>query len=280
MSPVIVLDGRIVDAASATISVLDRGLFYGDGLFEVLRTWSGRAVELAAHLDRLEGSARFLHLPIDRAALVDHVDLALHEARLSDATSEWRIRIVVTRGPGALSVPMASAGPGRTVVIVEPLGVIAEEMSLAVVEWSLPRRAGRGHKTLAYLDHVIAKELARDRGCDDAVRLDAEGRVAEGGTCNLFAVRNNVVQAIDAGGVLPGVTAARVRDLCRRSDIPVIVGPIDLQAFLMADEVFATSAVRGVVAVTRVISDGERALPVGAVTRRIRAAYVGEMAAL
>jgi len=288
MSQVIVIDGRIVDAASATISVLDRGLLYGDGLFEVVRTWNGRVVELAAHLDRLEESARFLRLPVDRASLVRHVELALHDASQRDATSQrdakgtsdWRIRIVVTRGPGALSMPVASAGPGHDIVIVEPLGVIADAMSLAVVEWSLPRRAGRGHKTLAYLDHVIAREMARELGADDAVRLDADGRVAEGGTCNVFAVRANVVHASDAGGVLPGVTAARVRDLCRRSDIPMVVGPIDLQAFLTADEVFVTSAVRGVVAVTRLISDGERALPVGVVTRRIRAAYAGEMAAL
>lgn len=316
--PTIAIDGRVVDAASATISVLDRGLLYGDGLFEVLRTWNGRAVELEAHLDRLEDSARFLRLPIDRGAVTSSVQLAIDSAastwRQAAASSheaaasrrDWRIRIVITRGPGALAVPMASAGPGHTIVIVEPivesivepivesivepkgeLGDSVETMSLAVVDWPLPRRAGRGHKTLAYLDHVIARELAREKGADDAVRLDGDGHVAEGGTCNLFAVRGGVVHAIDRddadeprGGILPGVTAARVRTICRDADIPVRSGPLTIDELLAADEVFVTSAVRGVVAVTRIVSDDERTLPIGAVTRRIRAAHVGEMTRL
>jgi branched-chain amino acid aminotransferase len=289
----IVIDGRIVDAANATISVLDRGLLYGDGLFEVLRTWNGRAVDLDAHLDRLVESARWLQLPIDRDAIARAVQLAIVP------TTEQRIRIIVTRGQGGLAVPMASAGPGRTIVIGEPVGALAETASLALVDWPLPKRTGRGHKTLAYLDHVVAKELARERGADDAVRLDADGKIAEGGTCNVFAVIGGVVFAPSDGfarvegfapdgsddlaehaGVLPGVTAGRVVAICRRADIPVVVGPIEVADFFGADELFVTSAVRGVVAVTRVISDGERALPVGLLTSRIRAAYVGEMTSL
>jgi len=274
-----VIDGVLVEQERATISVLDRGLLYGDGLFEVLRTWNGRAVDLDAHLDRLEDSARWLRLPVDRAAIVDAVAIAL-DAATNAATDDHRIRIMVTRGPGGVAVPMASAGPGSTIVIVEPIGALPETTSLAIVDWPLPRRTGRGHKMLAYLDHVIAREMARERGAGDAVRLDADGKIAEGGTSNVFCVRGGEVLATDGGGVLPGVTAARVAAICRRTDIPVVVGPIAVQAFLGADEVFVTSAVRGVVPVTRIISDGEHTLPVGEVTRRIRAAYVGEMTAL
>ncbi|MGE0397169.1 MAG: aminotransferase class IV [Kofleriaceae bacterium] len=292
---VIVIDGAVVDVASATVSVLDRGLLYGDGLFEVLRTWNGRAVDLDAHLDRLEDSARWLKLPIDRVSIVRDVERVLEAAGAGD----HRIRVVVTRGPGSLAVPMASAGPGRTIVIAEPLGELPETTSLAIVDWPLPRRAGRGHKTLAYLDHLVAREMARDAGADDAIRLDADGKIAEGGTCNVFAVIGGVVFAPSDGfaategfapdgsddlaersGVLPGVTAARVAGICRRIDIPMVVGPIALEAFLTADEVFVTSSVRGVVAVTRIVSDDERALPFGQVTTRIRAAHVGEMTAL
>ncbi len=291
---VIVIDGVVVEVANATVSVLDRGLLYGDGLFEVLRTWNRRAVDLDAHLDRLEDSARWLKLPIDRDALRGAVELAMRET-----TGDQRVRIVVTRGPGGVATPMASAGPGRTIVIAEPLGELPDTTSLAIVDWPLPRRAGRGHKTLAYLDHLVAREMARDAGADDAIRLDADGKIAEGGTCNVFAVIGGVVFAPSDGfaategfapdgsddlaersGVLPGVTAARVAGICRRIDIPMVVGPIALEAFLTADEVFVTSSVRGVVAVTRIVSDDERALPFGQVTTRIRAAHVGEMTAL
>lgn len=271
----IVVDGREVPLERATVSVLDRGLLYGDGLFEVLRTWGGRAVDLPAHLDRLADSARFLALPIDRTVLADSVALALGGA----GEGEHRIRIVVTRGPGALAVPMASAGPGRTIVIVESLGPLPETTTLAIVDWPLPRRAGRGHKTLAYLDHVIARELAREAGADDAVRLDADGQIAEGGTCNVFCVRGGEIHAASGGGVLPGITAARVVAIARRIGLPVRVGPIAVEAFLAADEAFVTSAVRGVVPVTRILAAGEwHTPPSSVIARRIRAAHVGEMA--
>lgn len=306
------IDGVVVPEERATISVLDRGLLYGDGLFEVLRTWNGRAVDLAAHIARMEESAELLQLDLDREAIIDAVTIAVEAAstvipagldaadeelaeeaatapaaratvaaRGTRASGDWRVRIVVTRGPGSLAIPMAQAGPGQTIVIVEPLGTQPEEMSLAIVDWPLAPRTGRGHKTLAYLDHVIARELARDAGADDAIRLTSDGRVAEGGTCNVFAVRGGEVFATGAGGVLPGVTAAHVAVACERLDLPMRAG-FDVPALLAADEVFVTSALRGVVAVTRIVdaSGNAHMLRRGPITDRIRAAYVGDMTAL
>src|SRR5205823_3886764 len=143
-------------------------------------------------------------------------------------------------------------GPGRAIVIVEPLPDLVDEVALAVVDWPLPRRAGRGHKTLAYLDHVLARELARAAGADEAVRLDADGQCIEGATCNLFVVSAGAVATPPTDtGALPGVVRARVLALCARDGIRAHLRPLPLRELRGADELFITSSLRGVVAVTR-----------------------------
>ncbi len=259
----IVIDGTVVPAAQATISVLDRGLLLGDGCFEVLRTWGGVAVDLEAHLDRLLDTAAYLALQgVERAALTAAVARALAAAGEGGGSLEHRIRIVVTRGPGSLAAPLASLGPGRTIVIVEPLGPQPASLSLATVDAPVVGR-GYGRKTLAYLDHVLARELARVAGADEAIRLDARGDVAEGATCNVFAVLAGVVvtPATEAG-ILPGIVRARVLEVCDLLALPTRVGPLAPRELVNADEVFVTSSLRGVVAVTCLDGTPRRAGPV------------------
>ena len=268
------IDGALVLPERASISVLDRGLLYGDGCFEVLRTWGGAPRELDAHLDRLLETARFLELAAPERS---HLAEAVRAATAAAGPGEHRIRIVLTRGPGSLAARLGELGPGRAIVIVEPLPPQPAALSLAVVDWPLPARPGRGHKTLAYLDAVIARELARAAGADEAIRLDAGGEAAEGATCNLFAVRGGQVATPPATrGVLPGIVRARVLEICERDGIAARVRTLPLRELREADEVFATSSLRGVVPVTHL--DGAP-LGRGAVTARIADAYEAAMGA-
>ncbi|HEU4734148.1 MAG TPA: aminotransferase class IV, partial [Kofleriaceae bacterium] len=112
------IDGVLIAAERASISVLDRGLLYGDGCFEVLRTWDGVARDLDAHLDRLYDTAAFLQLKaIERAKLVQ----AVYRTIAAAGQGEHRIRIVLTRGPGSLATRLAELGSGVAIVVVEPL---------------------------------------------------------------------------------------------------------------------------------------------------------------
>lgn len=275
--PVIVsLDGTIVDPAHAAISVFDRGLLYGDGCFEVLRTWGGLAVELPAHIDRLFDSLAVLQLTsLGRTELEAAVRAAVDAA----GEGEHRIRIVVTRGPGGLATPLDRLGPGRSIVIVEPLGAaVPAGVSVAVVRFPLAEREGRGHKTLAYLEHVLARELARSAGADEAIRLGVAGDVVEGATSNVFIVTlGAVVTPATDGGVLPGIVRARVLALCKAHGIPAREGRITVQDLRTADEAFVTSSLRGVVAITSI--DGQPRAR-GPITERIATAYATQMMAL
>jgi branched-subunit amino acid aminotransferase/4-amino-4-deoxychorismate lyase len=250
---VISIDGEIV--TDARISVLDRGLLYGDGLFEVFPSWA----DIEPHLDRLYTSAAALKL-----RLIDRGDLRAQIDRVR--SRDQRVRVIVTRGAGGIGKRLGDLGPGHTIIIAEPVGVLPGEISVAVVDWPLPRRTTAAHKTLAYFDHAIARELAAEAGADEALRLDADRNVAECATANIFMVRNSCVVTPPVAGILPGVTRARVLAWCRDNGVTAVEQTISRDDVAAADELFATSAVRGVVAITRL--DGQPRAG-GPITRRI-----------
>lgn len=253
---IVSIDGQLVN--DARIDIADRGFLYGDGLFEVFPSWA----DVEPHLDRLYASATALKLHVlERAELRAQIDRVRSTERV-----DYRIRVIVTRGPGSIATRAADAGPGHTIITAELLGSLPSEMSAIIVDWPLPRRSAPAHKTLAYLDHVLARELAAEAGADEALRLDADGFVAECATANLFMVRNNRVVTPPAIGILPGITRARVLTLCRAQGIPAVEELITRETLFAADELFATSAVRGVVAITRL--DGRARLR-GPITAQI-----------
>jgi branched-chain amino acid aminotransferase len=262
------IDGELVAPDAAAISVLDRGLLYGDGLFEVLRTWNAVAVDLDPHLDRLYESADAIGLRVvERSRLT----AATYSTVAAGGPGEHRIRIVVTSGPGALSDRRRPRGPGRSIVVVEPLSPQPTELALVLVDWTRPLP----HKVLAYLDHVAMLDLAARAGADEVVRLDGD-EVIECATANLFIVAGGAVATPPRGrgGILPGITRAHVLALCGRLGIAAAERRISRAELRAADEVFATSAVRGVVPVTRL--EGVP-LPAGPVTEKLAAAYIEAM---
>src|SRR3954463_7267456 len=102
MSPKVYIGGKLFDKADARVSVFDHGLLYGDGVFEGIRSYSGRVFRLEQHVRRLYESARGIHLVIPlaeeemRRAVVD----TLRANNLTDAY----IRLIVTRGAGSLGL--------------------------------------------------------------------------------------------------------------------------------------------------------------------------------
>lgn len=257
---IVAIDGALVPAERATVSVLDRGFLYGDGLFEVLRTWRRIPLDLDLHLDRMTASAIELHLGIDRTMIARMVADVI-----AASEGEVRLRIVVTRGQGGLAVRFADVRGGRTIVIGEPLGALPTAISAAIVDWPLARRRVE-HKTLAYLDHLIARELAG--GADEALRLGPDGDLVEGATSNLFVVRGGAVATPPLVGVLPGITRGHVLRACGELGVVAAERILTLAEVRSADEIFVTSAVRGVAAVTRLDDEPRVAGPVTAALAR------------
>ncbi|MEP6866383.1 MAG: aminotransferase class IV [Deltaproteobacteria bacterium] len=274
----IAIDGILVRDDDAKISVLDRGFLYGDGLFEILRTWNRVAVDLDLHLDRLLASAIELHIAADRVAITRAVTDVI-----AATEGEQRLRIIVTRGQGGITARFADVRGGHTIVIAESLTPppprATEEVaqvSLAVVDYPLAQRAGHAHKTLSYLDHLIAKQLAAEAGADEALRCAPDGSVVEGATSNIFILIHGIVVTPPVAGILPGITRGHVLACCGELGLSCQERGIARAELAAADEIFITSAVRGIVAVTRL--DGRsHGNGVGVVTKELALAYAERM---
>ncbi|HEV7807305.1 MAG TPA: aminotransferase class IV [Solirubrobacteraceae bacterium] len=164
------IDGVLMDAANATISVLDEGLLRGDGVFEVIRVYAGRPFAPDEHLDRMARSAASLRLPLDVVAIRGDVDALLTEGGPNDAA----LRLVATRG-------------GRRIALLEPLKVFPETIALATITYS-PTRLLDGVKSLSYGANMLATRLAKEAGAEEALLVSPHGRVLEGPVTSFFYV--------------------------------------------------------------------------------------------
>lgn len=272
------LDGAIVPAAEARLSVLDHGLLYGDGVFEGLRFYRRRVFRLDQHLRRLRDSARTigLRVPLD--------DVALREAitRLVAAfgDDDGYLRLVVTRGVGPLGLdPTRCSEPGLFIVAdrLALLGAQQRERGAALIIASTRRLGADGLdpriKSLNYLNHILARMEATRAGADEAILLNAQGRVAEASSENVFIVRDGVLKTPPVvDGALDGITRGVVLELARSLDIPcreTSLAPYDLYT---ADECFLTGTAAELIPV-RAIDGRDLAQCPGPVFRVLQDAF-------
>jgi branched-chain amino acid aminotransferase len=168
LSALAVLDGTVLPADEATISVTDVGLLRGDGVFEVISVYEGKLFALEDHLRRMASSARNLRLEIDLGAVQADLDALLADA----GPVTGAIRYFVTRG-------------GRRVGLVEAVPADREPLILASVEY-VPPRVLDGVKSLSYAGNMLATRIAVERGATEALLVTPHGRVLEGPTSSIF----------------------------------------------------------------------------------------------
>ncbi|MGI8803760.1 MAG: aminotransferase class IV [Solirubrobacteraceae bacterium] len=276
------VDGRWhEDAATASVSVLDHGLLYGDGVFEGIRFYAGKPFLLSAHLRRLRASARclLLDVPLDDADLVGLCREAIDRFEEPDGY----LRLIVTRGVGALGVSPHTCAHPTVVLIAAPLQLYARELyerGIDVVTATLRRAAPDGLppqiKSLNYLTSVLAAIEARARGAHEALLLNAAGEIAECTAENVFLVRDGVVLTppVAAGG-LRGITRDHVMALLRAEGIPAEEAALVPTDAWTADEAFLTGTGAEVVPIASI--DGRPLHAPGSVTCRARDLFAGSL---
>ncbi|MGH7436915.1 MAG: aminotransferase class IV [Polyangiaceae bacterium] len=252
------IDGRLVGAEAAFVSVYDRGFLFGDAVFEVLRTYGGRPFALDAHVARLRGSAArvAMALPWDDAVLRRDVEQTVAAAGGGDLY----VRVVVTRGSGPMSLDPDTAGAPLRVVLAQPVAPPAREAyarGIAAITMRVRRTVddteAEGAKVTNYLPNLLAIRAAKARGGAEALVVDASGHVLEGATSNVFAVvRGTLVTPPESAGILAGITRRHVIDAARRSGMQVEEDGLPLETLVGADEAFITSSIREVLPVVKV----------------------------
>lgn len=258
---VVAIDGTRVSPEEARVSVFDRGFLYGEGVFELIRSYDGALFAVDEHLDRLALGLDALGIawPCPRAQL--HDELALVAREVGSAS----VRVVVTRGEGAGLDPRHVTSRSRRVVVATPFAgrdaTLDRGLSLASVRAARPTdgTSAAGAKVSSYLGSILALQEARARGADEAAMVDADGAIVEGHASNLFVVHGGVLRTPPlALGLLRGVTRQLVLELAPTLGLSVEERVLFSRDFWHADEAFLTSSLREVVPV--VALDGR---PVG-----------------
>ncbi|ASS76041.1 hypothetical protein CIG75_14485 [Tumebacillus algifaecis] len=259
------LNGRILPAGEATLSVFDHGFLYGAGLFETMRTVGGSPMFWPEHVRRLRTSAEWLGIPIRWSD--EELERAVIETVRANALEDAYVRLTISRGEGALGPSGATCIEPTLIIYVKELVLppIAER-NLIVFETvrSTPETPVRA-KTLNYLNSLLAYRELEMRGAAEGMQLTAEGYVAEGAVSNLFFVVDGEIwtPSLDTG-ILPGIIREWVL-----GQLPVLEKRFTPSDIAHASEAFTTSSVIGILPATslegRPFGDGT----IGPVTRQL-----------
>jgi len=230
------------------VPVDDRGLAYGDGLFETVAWRDGRARFLDRHLERLTVGCRRLDLPKPDSGLI-----CSEIEQLGSASPEGIVKILITRGSGPRGY--AAPSPVAPTRIVGWSGSITGTMPGAVpaarvIVCRTPASVNpylAGLKTLNRLDNVLASLEWREAGCNEGLMLDPAGRVIGGTMSNVFMVRGCklLTPSIEHCGI-HGVMRAIILSVARESGIAVEEQDLRLEDFARAEEIFLSNALWGV----------------------------------
>lgn len=269
------VDGEVVPAAEATVSVRDRGFMYGDAGFETLRVYGGEPFEWDAHAARLQNTCEklgFAHALPPADDLRERVVETVAANGFEDAYA----KLSVSRGvqPGKLT-PRDEVNPTVVVIVSElPRGGVDGERvwdGPATVQTAETRRIPdealpANLKTHNYLNGILGRLELDD--ADEALFLSVDDFVTEGSVSNVFFVRDGTLCTPTTDlPLLPGITRAVVLELAAEAEIPLETGRYEPSAFEAADEVFLTNSTWEIRPVGSV---DELSFGVGPITRRLQ----------
>jgi len=280
MAAVVNVNGRICGERDAVVSVFDHGFVFGEGVYEVLRTYHRQPFLFDAHMRRMRASAAMIALdvPFTDAELLSRVRATM------DAGIELReayIRILLTRGVGEFSYDPRSCPEPTVVVIVKPFVAPPADVfergvgvTLVDVTRNHPRSVNPLIKSNNLLNNALAMQQAIRHGGFEALMKNYRGEICECSQSNFFVVRaGEVLTPPLEAGLLAGVTRAFVFELGGQCGIPVREATLLEEDLREADEAFLTSTTREIVPVVRVdgltIGNGTP----GPVTRQLMAAF-------
>jgi 4-amino-4-deoxychorismate lyase len=259
---------------SDTVGTSDRGLNYGDGLFETMRLVGGKIPMLDRHLERLRDGCRRLHLAWPRDSRL-RKDIA---ATVGEAT-EGVVKLIITRGQGGRGYrPDPGAEPTRVVSITDlpsyPAAHYRQGVRVRICQTRMAENSATGGlKHLCRLEQVLASLEGGQQDVDEGIMLGIDGAVIEGIRSNVFIVTNGEVftpDLVDAG--VAGVMRAVVLDALRERGIRVRICRVAMEEFMAADEIFLTNSIFGVWGV-RDIQGSVREMKPGTVTRGLIRAF-------
>lgn len=241
------VNGRYVRHADAAVHIDDRGLVFADAVYEVCQVQQGFIVDMTRHLDRLDRSLGEIRIrpPMPRAALTGIMREVLRRNRVVNGM----VYLQVTRGRAkrdhVFPSPEVRASLIVTAKAMNPAVNAAKYAAGIKAVTVADNRWGRVDiKTVGLLPNVLARQQAKEAGAQEAIFVDTDGNVTEGGATNLWIVDRDgklVTRPADHA-ILRGVTRTTLLDVAKKLGIDVEERRFSVADMLEAREVFITGA--------------------------------------
>jgi D-alanine transaminase len=268
------LNGEYLPLDEAKISVMDRGFLFGDGVYEVIPSYSGVLFHFSEHMERLENSLSSIRLtnPHDSAQWLEIL------TPLLDASLDQYIYLQITRGVGAKrdhafpeNITPTVFAMSSTIVPFADLDSGAKALSVDDSRWELCNV-----KATTLLANILLRQQAVEKGCAEAI-LVKDGYVTEGAASNIFAVIDGVlITPPKDHAILPGITRDVILELAEQNNIPYSEDIISLDALKTASEIWLTSSTREIIPVVQldneIIANGKPG-PIWQTMNRLFQAY-------
>jgi branched-chain amino acid aminotransferase len=282
MSAMVYVNGRISDAATASVPVFDHGFLYGEGVYETLRTYQRRPFLFDRHMARLRNSASLmaLEVPFTDADMLARVEetIAAHPKLAGD---DAYIRILLTRGVGELSYNPAVTPVPSLVIIVKPFPspparTFTEGIRVALVDVrrNHPLALNPMIKSNNLMNNALAMQQALRKGGEEALMQNQAGELVECSQSNFFIVKKGELLTPPlTAGLLPGITRIYVMELAARLGIPAREATLRPADLATADEAFITGTTREVTPVVSVDDAAIGSGKPGPISRRLLDAF-------
>jgi len=291
MAATVYVNGQISSERDAVVSVFDHGFLYGEGVYEVCRTYHGQPFLLDRHLTRLRASAGLIALPVpyDDTIFLDRIAETMSAAGLlpwKPGGQDAYIRVLLTRGVGELTYDPAACKTPTLVIIARPhvappARVYEEGVNVAIVpiQRNAPEALNPLIKSNNLLNNALAMQRALAQSGFEAVMRNHLGELAECSQSNLFVVRDGQVLTPPLrAGLLAGITRQLALEMCRKERIPFEERSLHDEELFGADEAFLTSSTREIVPIVRVDGREIGTGRPGAVVARLRQAFLAAIA--
>ncbi|MFD1955582.1 D-amino-acid transaminase [Paenibacillus thailandensis] len=272
MSEVYYFRNEFLPKEDVRISPEDRGYYFGDGIYEVIRVYKGRMFEAKAHFERFKRTALAVRIPLPD---MGELEAALQELIRQNAVEEGSVYVQMTRGTAPRAHNLNADTPPVVMAYCQKLSRPVDKMEKGIAAATVPdtRWQHCDLKTLNLLGNVLLKQKALDQGADDCI-LHRDGSVTECSSSNLFIVRDNRLVTHPADNlILPGITRNVVIRLAAELELPVEERALTVDELLGAQEVFLTSTVQEIVPIVTVDGKAIGGGTPGPVTQKLQQAF-------
>jgi branched-chain amino acid aminotransferase len=250
---IIFFNDKFCDETESVVPMKNRGMYFGEGIFETMRAYNGKVFAIEQHLQRLFSSAKYFSLPISFSIseLNEICNQVLQRNNLYNAI----IRLTLSGGEISSSNHFSSK-PTSSLLFIETKEFQPSISELVTLHISEERFAAkdelRKHKTTNVLRNILAlrKFTNDDVRNNEVMFLDEHNYILEGTRTNIFLVLGDaVVTPSLACDILPGVTRTIVKDICIENTIPYEERMIHSSAMYIASEIFLTNSLAEIVSV-------------------------------